>query len=172
MTPLLASTTFWVMLVALLESIKYIGHLLPIAILRIYIGYFFLNKALVQYYGDFLTQPRLAEMISQNLNLSSAPDWFVASLENYAIPYWQFFALLICCFEFLLGISFIFGYLVRPFAFLAALLSISYMWMMGPQLENYYFLLFAVNLCLSFLGAGRCFGLDYYFYKRHRGIWW
>jgi thiosulfate dehydrogenase (quinone) large subunit len=27
-------------------------------------------------------------------------------------------------------------------------------------------------LILAWLGAGRCLGLDYFFYKRDRGMWW
>jgi thiosulfate dehydrogenase [quinone] large subunit len=37
------------------------------------------------------------------------------------------------------------------------------------ELHKLHFVLFLV---LAWLGAGRCLGLDYFFYKRDRGIWW
>lgn len=160
------------MLVSFLESFKYIGHLYPIAFLRILMGTFYLQAAFEKYYGDYLFEPQLAQLISHSLETPHAPQFFIHIMENYMLQYWKLFAYVFNSIEFFIGISFIIGYLVRPFSLLAMLLSINYMWIYSQDFSPYYNLLFAVNLSLCIFGAGRCLGVDYYFYKKMRGIWW
>jgi thiosulfate dehydrogenase (quinone) large subunit len=61
---------------------------------------------------------------------------------------------------------------VRPAAILGAILALNFIYFGGPDntaLQQTHLVLFIV---LGWLGAGRCLGLDYYFYKRQRGLWW
>lgn len=159
------------MFVAFFESIKYVGHLFPLAFLRVFIGYFYLSQALQKYNGDFLTQPRIADWISESLALSTAPSWYHDFLQQVVIQQWKFFSGIIVVFELLIGLSFLLGYLVRPVALLGIILSVFYLSVMPGQ-DIIFKTFIAIHVTLLWLGAGRCLGFDYYFYKRHRGIWW
>ncbi len=160
------------MFVAFFESIKYVGHLFPIALLRVYFGYIYLNQALTRYGSDFLEEARLAESALHWLPRSLAPTWYQAFVETVLVPNWPLFAVIITVSEFLIGISFLFGYLVRPFCLLGFLLSLNMLWIYGPDMADLYRTHIAIFLTLAWLGAGRCLGMDYFFYKRRRGIWW
>lgn len=160
------------MFVAYFESVKYVGHLFPLALLRIYIGWSFLITAWSRYQGDYLSQPRIAAAITEWAPVSNAPDWYKDLLDHVVVPNWQFFAYCVVYFGFLIGISFIIGFFVRPVAILAALLTLNFIYNSGPETVDLHKLHLVLFLILAWLGAGRCLGLDYYFYKRDRGIWW
>ena len=161
------------MLVAFVESIKYVGHMIPIAFLRVFLGYFYFNQALVKAQGDFLSNAYLNEEIRNHLPQSLAPEWYKGLLVDVVIPNWQFFAIMITALYFAIGISYIAGYMVRPFAIIAIALTIGLSAAVGPSPnEAQTTLIIVVHLMLGWLGAGRCLGVDYYFYKRRRGIWW
>lgn len=159
------------MIVAFFESIKYVGHLFPLAFLRVFIGYFYLNQALLKYNGDFLTHPRLANLMTESLVLGTGPLWYQELLQSVAIPQWKVVSIAVVLAEFLIAISFLLGYLVRPIAILGVLLSAFY-FTLYPQQDLLYKTFIAIHITLLWLGAGRCLGFDYYFYKRNRGIWW
>lgn len=159
-------------LVSFFESVKYVGHLFPIALLRVYLGYFYVNQALTRWGSDFLNQPRLAEDASHWLPRSPAPAWYQAFVQDWLVPNWQVGAYVLTIGEGLIGLSFLVGYFVRPMALLGVFLNLNLLWIMGPDAAPLYQTLFAVHLTLAWLGAGRCLGVDYYFYKKRRGIWW
>jgi thiosulfate dehydrogenase [quinone] large subunit len=154
------------------ESVKYVGHLVPVAFLRVFLGWYYFQNALTQYQGDFLTQPRLAAQIGEWLPGSQAPFWFREFLENVVVPHWHVFAYILTFGSFLIGLSYLLGYAVRPVALLATVMALAYFWAAGPQTVEFYRVLIAVNFTMAWLGAGRCLGFDYFFFKRHRGIWW
>lgn len=160
------------MLVSFFESFKYIGHFVPIAVLRIFLGYFYFSSALEHYSGSFLTHPILADMINEWMGRSSAPQWYVYYMESFVVPNWAFFSYFITYIEFLIGISLLLGFLVRPIALVGVLLSLNFLWFSSPLLSHYYILQMFLFFILGWLGAGRCLGLDYFFFKRRRGIWW
>lgn len=160
------------MFVSFFESIRYVGHYLPLAFLRIFLGCYYLDDAMVKYRGDFLVQPQLAASISEWLPHSQAPEWYRRTLEFVVIPHWQIFAYGITGLEFAIAISFLIGYFVRPMALLGVLLALAFLMASGPHMVDMNKTLIAVNLTLAWIGAGRCLGFDYFFYKRHRGIWW
>jgi thiosulfate dehydrogenase (quinone) large subunit len=160
------------MLVAFFESVKYVGHLLPIAFLRVFLGYYYLEQALLKFRGDYLTRPRLAAQISEALPSLQAPAWYQHFLESVVISNWQMFAFGILGLEFAIALSYIFGYVVRPIALLAFLLSIHMLMLNGANGEELNKTFIAIHLVMAWIGAGRCLGVDYYFFKRQRGIWW
>jgi len=160
------------MLLAFLESVKYVGHLLPISFLRIYLGYYYLQDALNKFRGDFLSRPRLAFQIEEWLPISHAPDWYKVLIHIYIVPHWQKLAFIILGIEFAIAISYILGYVVRPIALLGVLITFNLLFISGPHQEELLKTFLAIHLILGWVGAGRCLGLDYYFYKRRRGIWW
>lgn len=160
------------MIIAFLESIKYVGHFFPLVILRVFMGSWFLRQALVKYNGDYLVQPKLAAAINEFLPNSDAPEWYRNILDSVVVPHWQIFAYSLMYFEFIIGIGLILGFLTRPLALLAAFIAWNYGYNCAPDLIPLYSLQLVVCLVLSWLGAGRCLGLDYFFFKRQRGLLW
>ncbi len=74
------------MFVAFFDSVKYVGHLIPIAFLRVFLGYFYLDSALRQFQGDFLYRPRLAGDLTEMLPQLQIPMWYRGRIENYFVP--------------------------------------------------------------------------------------
>jgi thiosulfate dehydrogenase [quinone] large subunit len=160
------------MIFAIFESIKYVGHFFPLLVLRLYMGFYFAEQAWSRYQGNFLTQPRLAESIRDWSAQSPAPDWYKDILDQWMLPHWQLVAYCVVYFQFIIGLSFILGFFVRPMGLIGALLSLNFVFWSSADLADLYRLHMVIFVLLAWMGAGRCFGMDYYFYKRHRGIWW
>jgi thiosulfate dehydrogenase [quinone] large subunit len=160
------------MFTAFFESFRYVGYFYPIAILRIFIGYRFLQSGLDRLSGDYLIQPRLAAEVSQWLPQSAAPVWYKNLLSDYMVQNWQVFSYIIMYCEFLVGLSFIFGFIVRPSALVGFLLCANILFISSPSTSELYQLYMFAILILFWLGAGRCMGFDYFFFKRQRGLWW
>ncbi|MGZ3769200.1 MAG: DoxX family membrane protein [Bdellovibrio sp.] len=160
------------MLVAFFESVKYVGHLLPISFLRIFLGYYYLDHALAKFRGDFLSRPHIADQMAEWVPSSHAPSWFKIFASSQMIPNWQTVAFIILGLEFAIAVSYIIGYVVRPVALLAVLLCFMMLFISGPGMEDLYKTFLAIHLILAWVGAGRCLGFDYYFFKRRRGLWW
>lgn len=160
------------MVLAFFESIKYVGHLLPLAFLRVYLGYYFLDRALERTQGDFLLQPRLAAMLTEWLPQSNSAYWYQELIEQVVIPNWKAFAYFITYIEFLIGVSFLIGFLVRPVSLLGIFLCLNFIYGIGQPTVELHQLHLALFIVMLWLGAGRCLGLDYFFYKRQRGLWW
>ena len=162
------------MIMAFFESIKHVGYLFPLSLLRIYMGYLFFDSALHKARGGYFVHPHLAAAISEWLPTSMAPNWYREFLTLWVIPdpNWKFFAYFITYCEFLIGISFLTGFLVRPISILGVILSIHSIYAHGQpavELHQIYLVLFIATL---WMGAGRSLGLDYFFYKRQRGWLW
>ena len=160
------------MLVAFFESIKYSGHLVPISFLRIFVGYYYLQSFLAKFSGDFLVRPRVAEMISQNLMTSQAPEWMKWVLNTYMVVHWQGFAFHLVALELAIAVSYIVGYVVRPTALLGAFLTVFMIYLNPAASQDFFKILLATHVTFAWLGAGRCLGLDYFYFKRVRGVWW
>ena len=160
------------MFASFFESLKYVGHLLPIAFIRIYLGFFYLDAAMEKFRGDYLVRPRLAAEIDEVLPALQAPIWYKSFLANYLIPNWKTFAFTFTGLEFAIAISFLLGYVTRPMALIGAIFTLHLLATHGHSSEHLYKTLIAVHLMLAWVGAGRCLGFDYYFFKRRRGIWW
>lgn len=126
----------------------------------------------MKFNGDFLVRPRIAEMISHNLPTSHAPEWLKWVLSTYMVGHWQGLAFTVLGLELAIAISYILGYVVRPVALLAAVLTLFMLYLSGPHLQDFLKILLATHIALAWVGAGRCLGLDYYFFKRVRGFWW
>lgn len=160
------------MFVAFFDSVKYVGHLIPIAFLRVFLGYFYLDSALRKFQGDFLYRPRLAADLGEILPQLQVPLWYRGWVENIFIPQWQTLAFVITALEFAIAVSYLIGYVVRPMALIGALLALNALALSLPGQEQLARTLLAIHLTLAWVGAGRCLGFDYYFFKRRRGLWW
>ena len=159
-------------MIAFFESIKYTGHIYPIALLRIYLGYYFLSLGIERIDSEFLVQPRLAAQIMNYLPGRELPSWYAESIQTLVVPNWQIFAYILVYTQIAIGVSLLLGFLVRPICLLGIFVSLNALLVGSPSatLLNQVFLVLFITLL--WIGAGRCLGLDYYFYKRQRGIWW
>ncbi len=159
------------MIFSFFESIKYIGHQYPLAFFRIYLGFQFFGMAYERTQNGFLERPQLSGMIQEFLPASQAADWYKGLLENLVVPQWQFFAYSITYVEFIIALALILGFLVRPVSILAIALCMNFIFITDPSMALLYKNYVAIFITLAWLGAGRCLGVDYYFFKRQRGIW-
>lgn len=160
------------MIFAFFESLKYVGHLLPISFLRVFLGYYYLDIALNNYRGDYLIRPRIAQQVTEVLPGLQIPDWYRLFLENVVVPQWQVFAFILLGLQFAIAISYLIGYVVRPMAVLAMILSFQMLIFGGSGSSDLHKTFIAIHFVMAWIGAGRCLGFDYYFYKRRRGAWW
>lgn len=160
------------MFTAFFQSIKYVGHIVPVALFRIYIGYLLLIQAMARTSSGFLEQPRLAGMVTEFLPLSAAPEWYKTFAETVIIDQWQICAWVIVFIEWVVAVSYIAGFFVRPASLLGLILALNMVFLVDPREAETYRILIGLFLCMGWIGAGRCFGLDYFFFKRTRGIWW
>lgn len=160
------------MFVAFLESVKYTGHLIPVAFLRIFLGYWYFQQALLKLGGDFLYRPRLASQVAEVLPSAHLYPWYKVLVEKALIQHWQTCAFVLLGLEFAVAISYLVGYVVRPIAIIAAFVSFNMLLLSLPGSADLWRTFTAINLAMAWIGAGRCLGFDYYFYKRRRGLWW
>ncbi len=160
------------MLVAFFESVKYVGHLLPISFLRVFLGYYYLQQALLKFHGDFMSRPILAAQVGDILPAFQGPAWYKYVLETYFVGQWEIVAFTITALEFGIAISYLIGFVTRPMALVAALLALNMIVLSTPEYQTMYRTFVAIHIALAWIGAGRCLGIDYYFFKRRRGIWW
>lgn len=160
------------MVLAFLESIKYAGLLWPVAIVRLILGYFYLDQAFLRSRAGHFDFAYLNEAIRVGLRQSSAPDWYRHFLEGVVQEQWQVFTYIFFGIELAIGLSYILGYLVRPFALLAMALSVHSIWSLGTPTAPFHYLLLLFHSMMLLLGAGRCLGFDYFYYRRRRGLWW
>ena len=157
---------------AYFESIKYVGHLLPISFLRIFLGYFYIDIALKDWRFYNLGNGGLADLFVEALNKPVIPSWYRLLLSEQIIPNWQIYAFILIGLQFAVGISYILGYVVRPTSLIAVFICLNYLSLSHVDREIFFKLLIACHVLLAWVGAGRCLGLDYYFFKRRRGVWW
>jgi len=160
------------MLASFFESTKFIAHLLPVSFLRVFLGYLYLEQAFNHVKLGWLDKPILSLKVTQILANNSLSEWNRIILESVAVPYWLEVAFVIILLELAVGISYLIGYLVRPMALFAAAMLWLQIGISEPGDIMNLKIMLVVNIFLAWIGAGRVLGFDYYFYKKHRGIWW
>lgn len=160
------------MLLSFFESFKYLGHIWPIALLRIFIGYIFLNAGLDKIQMNYLTEPILQETLYRWMSQGIDNSMYTKFLQYVVLNNWQVFSYLVTFGEIAVGLSFIIGFLVRPAALAAIFMNYNFMMAGGLEAQTVNQILIAVNLMLFSVSAGRSIGFDYYFFKKVRKIWW
>lgn len=160
------------MLQAYFESIKYVGHLLPMSFLRIFLGYFYLDLVFKDWKQFVTGVGGYSDIFVEALNKAQIPSWYRLLISEQLIPHWHTYAFIIIGLQLAVGVSYIIGYVVRPVSMLAVLLCLNYLTIYSVDREIFFKLLIACHIMLAWVGAGRCLGIDYYFFKRRRGLWW
>lgn len=156
-----------------IESFRYSNHLWPVFLLRLYVGFYLISESLYKTSMGFLEKPVMSALVDENLfALQNAPTLVKSFYLDFAQPNWLFWSQALINFEWLIGLLFVFGLLVRPAAllvflyfYLVSYISTTGAWMASQQVV-------VMIVILMFLGAGRVGGLDYFFYKRQRGLIW
>ncbi len=159
------------MLASFLESIKYVGHMYPVAIVRIIIGYQSISTVVSRVQTGYLEHP----YISERLNLSMASEssgLYFEIFKSLIQSQWAIMTYVLLIFEIFIGISYILGFGVRIASLLGMVLSMHIYLFFEFQTSPGQVFLFYIHLLFFMLGAGRCLGLDYYFFKSRRGLLW
>jgi thiosulfate dehydrogenase [quinone] large subunit len=160
------------MFIAFFESFKYMGHLWPIALLRVYVGYFFLHAGIHKIQEGVLSDPAFQTTLQKWITDHPHNQAFVTMAQTWLVNHWQMTSEALVIAQIVVGICFILGFMVRPAALIAIVLSMSFMASVGSEAVTMNKIFIVLNGSLFLVAAGRCFGFDYYFYKRVRGIWW
>lgn len=160
------------MVLVFLESIKYVGHLWPVALLRIFIAFQYFRMASEHFKLGLLDHPFLSEQLRLKMESVNALSGYFSIWNTFMQENWLIASYVVIISEVIIGVSYLVGYLVRPVALWAAFLSLHLFWLVEAKGDNTLLLAFSIHACLCLLGAGRCLGLDYYFYKSRRGLLW
>ena len=160
------------MIIAYLESIKYVGHLWPVAIFRILFGYHYFSMAIHRLQTGYLEHAYISEKLRLSYDQAVATGFYFDIFKSLVQSNWMFFTYLLLTLECLIGISFIIGFAVRFSALIGMILSLHIYLFFEELTAAGQMHLFCIHLLLLALGAGRCLGIDYYFYKSRRGLFW
>jgi thiosulfate dehydrogenase (quinone) large subunit len=87
-------------------------YLWYIALLRIYIGYYFLQQGIRKYQRDFPRGDWIGRQIGDIASLELY-SWYKSFLMNYVVPHHELFGYLIMVGEILVGIGLLLGLLTR-----------------------------------------------------------
>jgi len=160
------------MLASFFESIKYVGHMWPIAIIRIVVGYQYLSLMSARLQKGYLEHA----YISEQLNLSESEvlssgiyfDLFKSLIQSQ----WLVMTYVLLSVEAFIGLSYILGLGVRVTSLLGVFLSLHIFLYFEVVVGAGQIYLLYIHLLFFLIGAGRCLGLDYYFFKSRRGLLW
>ena len=154
------------------ESLRYVNHLWPIVILRMYVSYFFFSSHYEMLSNNFREQPKLSALIDEHLYGSNAPEWIQSFFVNYVQENWVFSSSLMINLEWLLGFLFLVGFLNRPGAVVGMIYLYTVSFILSPVDAACALSIGVILFVLLLFGSGRVGGLDYFFYKRKRGLLW
>lgn len=160
------------MVLSFLESIKYVGHLWPVALMRLFVGVQYFRMATAHLSEGFLKHPYFSEQVRLKAESGADLNIYISFCSEISQEYWLLMSYILIVTEFAIAISYLLGYLVRPIALWAAFLSLHLYFLIETSGGQSQFLFFSIHLMLCLISAGRCLGLDYYFYKRRRGLLW
>jgi len=154
------------------ESLRYVNHLWPIVILRMYVSYFLFSSHYEMLSNNFREQPKLSALIDEHLYGSNAPEWIQSFFVNYVQENWVFSSSLMINLEWLLGFLFLVGFLNRPGAVVGMIYLYTVSFILSPVDAACALSIGVILFVLLLFGSGRVGGLDYFFYKRKRGLLW
>lgn len=161
-----------IVILGFLESIKYIGHIWPISFLRWFVCVQYFGMGMTHLRSGLLDHPYLSEQLRIKIETFGPLNTYLSLWISFVQDHWLVVSYAIVCTEFVIAVSYLLGYLVRPVALWAAFLSIHLFLLVEAANDYSQFYLAAIHITFCLLGAGRCLGLDYYFYKSRRGLLW
>lgn len=147
-------------------------YLWYIALLRIYIGYYFLQQGIRKFQRDFPHGDWIARQIGDLATLDLYP-WYKNFLMNYVVPHHELFGYLVMAGEILVGACLLLGLLTRFAAVVGLFMMINYY--LGPGMAQGGAAMaqqktFSVCLIVFLLSnPGRALGLDGAIFGKGRG---
>lgn len=157
----------------LIESFRYTNHLWPVFLLRVYVAYYFISDSFYRKALGYLEKPLLSAQVDASLlRLEEAPFFIKAFYLDVIQESWLFWSQLLITVEWLIGAGFLIGFLIRPLGVLTLvhLYFLSFI-ASANEISGLHQISVMVALLILF-GAGRVGGVDYFFYKRRRGLIW
>lgn len=143
----------------------------PVAFIRIIIGFQTLSLVFWRINTGYLDHPN----ISERLDLSTGGiegGLYFEIFKNLIQSQWLLMTYVLLIIESLISISYILGFGVRIASALGMILSLHIYAFFNFESSPGQIYLFYVHALFLWLGAGRCLGLDYYFFKSRRGLLW
>ena len=153
-------------------NLKERTYLWYIALLRIYVGYYFLQQGVRKFQRDFPHGDWIGRQIGDVPNLDLYP-WYKIFLMNYLVPHHELFGYLVVAGEILVGSCLLLGLFTRLSAFVGFFMVINYylghgMLRGGAVVAQEQ--TFVVSLIIFLLSnAGRALGLDGVIFRKARG---
>ncbi len=155
-----------------LESIKYVGHMWPVALIRIIFGYRYISLALERIHAGYLEHPYISEHFNLSGTGTTIPDFYFQFFKYLVQSQWFQLTCIFIGLEILIGISYVLGFCVRLAGLFGILLCLHIYLFFNFQYGAGQIYMLYLHLLFCLLGAGRCLGLDYYFFKSRRGLFW
>lgn len=160
------------MILAYIESFKYVGHLWPITLLRLVMCWQYFRMAMHHLQSSYLQHPYLSEQLRLKMETMGVLNSYLHFWEVLIQENWWIVSFVVVVSELVIAVSYLLGYLVRPVSLWAAFLSLHLFWLVEAQGDSTQLFAFFIHMTFCLAGAGRCLGLDYYFYKSRRGLLW
>lgn len=154
------------------ESFRYINHLWPVLVLRLFTSFFFFARYKTRLSGDYLVQPKISASIDEFLYSNNPPAWIESFFVNIVQDNWFFYSKVVVNLEWTLALLFLVGFLNRPAAMLALIFMYLGSFIAAPIDQGQFYPMCAILVTLAVFGSGRVGGIDYSFYKRQRGLIW
>jgi thiosulfate dehydrogenase [quinone] large subunit len=154
-------------------NLKERTYLWYIALLRIYIGYYFLHQGIRKYQRDFARGDWIGRQIGHLATLDLYP-LYKNFLMNYVAPHHELFGYLVVAGEIMVGGCLLLGLFTRFSAFVGMFMVINYY--LGPGMarggaasaQQQTFIVCLIVFVLS--NPGRAMGLDGLLFARSRGL--
>jgi thiosulfate dehydrogenase [quinone] large subunit len=154
-------------------NLKEKTYLWYVAILRIYIGYYFLQQGTRKFLRDFPQGDWIGRQIGDLATVELYP-WYKQFLLSYVVPHSQLFGYLVTIGEICVGACLLLGLFTRVSAAVGLFLVINYLLGIGmarggaPLAQQQTFMVSLVVILLS--NPGRTLGLDAFLFRpRLRG---
>ena len=142
----------------------------PLALVRIYLGIQTISIMFARLQLGYLDHPYVSERL--NLSAFSSSSLYFEVFKDLVQSQWLLVTYFFLFIELVIGISYILGLAVRITSVLGMILSLHIYFFFEFATSPGQIYMFYIHLLFCLLGAGRCLGLDFYFYKSRRGLLW
>lgn len=144
----------------------------PLALLRIYVGVYFLVHGWGKVIRGAEFPPALPGFFENYAG--KMPGFYQAFVDGVVLPNVTLFGYLVAYGELFLGLALIAGVLTRLASFLGAVMVLNFLWVKGLSFWlnfDHDGVLIVLFLLFMFTAAGRVSGVDHYLHQRKPNKW-